>query len=411
MTCHSRLPELPDLPESSNLRVEWGENEKCQVLGPGGAQTCTLDKNGVPDRGPQPKTIPDAPSGSVITPGLFDVQVNGFGGVDFNSASLGASDMDLALAHLAASGAGMVLPTLITAFEDDLIARLGALDRAVSKSALGPFMVPGYHLEGPFLSPKEGCAGCHPAAAMGPGDLELVERLMAISTRPILMMTLAPEQLQVPELIPQLVSRNITCAIGHTQAKRAQIEVAVAAGARVSTHLGNGLPHTIDKRDNALFSQLANDDLTAGFIADGIHVHPDNLKIFLRSKGPDRAFLVTDAVAAAGHGLAAGTYRLGGDEIERHEDGTVRLPGSAYLAGSSTTMDQMVRNVMNWFDLDLKGVLKLTLCTPHRVVFRQPYQLVAGKPASLVYWEKDAAGALQVNKTRIGPFVIRGHRN
>ena len=196
---------------------------------------------------------------NLFTQGLVDIQVNGFAGVDFSNPGLTAVQMDHALAHLAASGVTCVLPTLITATETEFLSSLEALDKAVSDSDLGPLMVPGYHIEGPFLSPTDGCAGAHPASAMRPGSRQLIIDLQAVSSRPILILTVAPEQDGVLDLIPFLTKQGITCAIGHTAASRTEIKAAIAAGATLSTHLGNGLPHALNKNENPLFSQLGED--------------------------------------------------------------------------------------------------------------------------------------------------------
>src|SRR5690349_15109710 len=121
--------------------------------------------------------------------GLFDLQVNGFAGVDFNSTSLVADALDRALAAMLSTGVTTCLPTIITASAEDLAKRFAALDRAVAESRLGPIMVPGYHLEGPFLNPADGYAGCHPPLAMIAPDADLVFRLEAELSRPILLVT------------------------------------------------------------------------------------------------------------------------------------------------------------------------------------------------------------------------------
>ena len=343
---------------------------------------------------------------SFTTVGLTDIQVNGFAGIDFNSELITSSRMDEALAHMAICGVTRVLPTLITAEEDDLIARLGQLDKAVSTSVLGPRMVNGYHIEGPFLSPKDGCSGAHSAAAMRAGSKRLVQRLMDVTSRPILILTVAPEQDGVLELIPFLIEQGIACAIGHTMASRSEIAAAIKAGATLSTHLGNGLPHVLNKNENPLLSQLGHDELTASFIADGIHIHPENLQSYIRAKTLDRTIIVTDAVAAAGSDLAPGVYSMGGTEIERHEDGSVRIPGSIYLAGSSATMDQMVRNLMNWYNYSMPDILQITRENPARMVAGFAPALKVSSSAEFVKWET-IDGELHVCETRIGPWSIR----
>ena len=342
-----------------------------------------------------------------VTQGLIDIQVNGFAGVDFSNPKLTAVQMDHALVHLAASGVTCVLPTLITATETQFLSSLKALDKAVSDSNLGPLMVPGYHIEGPFLSPTEGCAGAHPASAMRPGSRQLITDLQAVSSRPILILTVAPEQDGVLDLIPFLTKQGITCAIGHTAASRTEIKAAIAAGATLSTHLGNGLPHALNKNENPLFSQLGEDALTASFIVDGIHIHPQSLQTYFRAKTLARSIIVTDAVSAAGAHLPPGFYTIGETRIERHADGTVRIPGSPYLAGSSVTMDQMVRNLMDWYGFSMDAILLLARDNPAQVVGNFANDLAVGNLANLVNWRSED-GALRVSETSIGPWTIRG---
>lgn len=280
------------------------------------------------------------------TRGLVDLQVNGYAGVDFNDAGLTAGRLDHALLAMRAAGVRLCLPTMITATEPDLVARFAALDRAVASSRLGPAMVPGYHLEGPFLNPSPVSAGCHPTAAMGSADPGLLTRLLAGLRRPILLVTVAPEIPGAEAFIRAARARGTLVALGHTMASAEDIGNAVAAGAGLSTHLGNALSAPVHKFANPLMAQLAADGLSASYIADGIHVPPAALKIFLRAKTLARSILVTDATAAAA--APAGVYDFAGMRIERAADGSVRVPGAPTLAGSSLTLDQAVRNLVAW---------------------------------------------------------------
>ena len=278
--------------------------------------------------------------------GLVDLQVNGFAGVDFNSGAIGPGELDHALEAMLATGVTTCLPTIITAHPDELVARFRQLDAAVRTSRLGPLMCPGYHLEGPFLSPIAGFSGCHPPEAMTAADPALIARIEAGLSRPILMVTLAPEISGALALARVLSAAGRIVALGHTAAGFQEVAAAVTAGATLSTHLGNGMPQTTHKLVNPIFAQLAEDGLAATFIADGIHIHPGALKVLMRAKGMERTILVTDAVAAAA--APPGRYRLGGTDIERSADGTVRLAGSGLLAGSSLLLDQALRNVVGW---------------------------------------------------------------
>ncbi len=278
--------------------------------------------------------------------GLVDLQVNGFAGVDFNDTTLTEDALDHALHAMLRTGVTCCLPTLITAPEAELAARFAALDRAVAHSRLGPRMVPGYHLEGPFLNPAPGYAGCHPAAAMVPPDVGLLQRVTSGLHRRVLLLTVAPERDGAAALIAWAARQPMLVSMGHTAATGADVARAVAAGLTLSTHLGNALPQPQPKFLNPLMVQLAEDRLHAGFIADGIHVPPHALKVMLRAKAAERSFLVTDGTAGAG--APPGLYRFAGMTIERAADGSVRDPASAVLAGSGLCLDQAVRNVIAW---------------------------------------------------------------
>ena len=280
------------------------------------------------------------------TTGLIDLQVNGYAGVDFNDTALDAAALDHALHAMLCAGVTTCLPTLITAPEAILAERFAALDRAVANSRLGPLMVPGFHLEGPFLNPAPGFAGCHPPDAMLPPDPALLERLAIPLAKPILLLTLAPEQSGGMALIAWARARSMLVAIGHSAADEAVVADAARLGVAMSTHLGNAVPHMVEKFRNPLIAQLAEDRLAASFIADGIHVPAPALKVLLRAKGLSRAVLVTDATAAAG--ALPGLYGFAGMSIEHAADGSVRVPGSRALAGSALRLDQAVRNLVTW---------------------------------------------------------------
>jgi N-acetylglucosamine-6-phosphate deacetylase len=280
------------------------------------------------------------------TTGLVDLQVNGYAGVDFNGPRLTPDELDHALHAMLRAGVTHCLPTLITATEAELADRLHALDRAIRGSRLGSLMVLGIHLEGPFLNPTQGYAGCHPAPAMVTPDPAVLERLMAEIATPIRLLTLAPELPDAIPLIDWASRRGIVTAMGHTAADHDTVRRAADAGLSLSTHLGNALPQPQPKFLNPLIAQLAEDRLCASFIADGIHIPPHALRVLLRAKGLERSILVTDATAAAD--TPPGLYDFAGMRIEHAADGSVRVPGSPVLAGSALRLDQAVRNIAGW---------------------------------------------------------------
>lgn len=332
------------------------------------------------------------PTGGFESAGLFDLQVNGYAGVDFNDDRLTPEALDHALRTMLDAGVTQCLPTLITATEAELHARFAALDAAAAGAGFGPAMVPGYHLEGPFLSPEPGFAGCHPPAAMVAPDIDLMERLIAGLRRPVRLLTLAAEQPGAEALIAWAAARGIMVSIGHSDARAAAVQRAADAGARMSTHLGNGLPPMLPKLDNPIMAQLAEDRLTAGFIADGIHLPVPALRAMIRAKGPGRAVLVTDAVAAAA--AAPGRYRFAGMDIIGGADGSARTPLGA-LAGSALTLDRAVRNVVGWGIADAAGAFSMAGAVPAG--------LLGLAPTGHVTWSSE----LQVSASRIDGVVYR----
>lgn len=280
-----------------------------------------------------------------VSPGLVDLQINGFAGVDFNDPAMTAADLDRALEAMLATGVTQCLPTIITAHPHELVERFQALDNAVAESRLGPLMCPGYHLEGPFLNPAPGYHGCHPPQAMTAARPELIAEVERGLSRPILMVTLAPEREGAIRLTKSLAEAGKIVAVGHSAADFDQVSAAADVGLSLSTHLGNGLPQSLHKLANPIFAQLAEDRLMAGFIADGIHVHPKALAALIRAKGLERSILVTDAVVAAAAPI--GRYHFAGMAVDRMPDGSVRQE-AGLLAGSALCLDEAVRNVVTW---------------------------------------------------------------
>lgn len=338
----------------------------------------------------------------VVTLGLVDLQVNGFAGVDFNRADITAAELDRALVAMLARGATRCLPTVITSSLEQMTARLRALDRAIQESRLGPWMVAGFHVEGPFLSPEDGYAGCHPKEHMLAPDWQVFARITDGLTTPVRIVTVAPERAGVLDFIAEAKRQGLVVAIGHTSATFEQVGAAAAAGATLSTHLGNGVYHSLEKNENPLFAQLSEDRLSASFIADGIHIPPANLKIYLRAKEYDRTVLVTDATAGAD--AEPGLYTLGDVPIEKCADGVVREPGARYLGGSSATMESMAGNLSRWFGTGLAEFVDFARTHPLRLL-GQETPVKPGDPAELVWWEQGEGGP-EVLAARVGPFRI-----
>jgi N-acetylglucosamine-6-phosphate deacetylase len=270
----------------------------------------------------------------VELPGFFDLQVNGFAGVDFNAPSLTRARLYRALFALKSTGVTRCLPTLITSSFDDF-----ACNAAVIASVNHP-AVAGIHMEGPYLSREDGARGAHPREFVIDACIDDFERRQEAAQGRIRLVTLAPEARGALPLIEHLVSSGVRVAIGHTMASPSQIADAVSAGASLATHLGNGLPHLLPRHPNLIWEVLACDSLFASLIVDGHHLPPSTVKAMIRAKGLGRTILVSDAIAAAG--CPPGRYSIGGVECEMGADGRVSLPGTPYLAGSSLTLPEAI---------------------------------------------------------------------
>ncbi|WDR02700.1 hypothetical protein PSQ19_00175 [Devosia algicola] len=322
------------------------------------------------------------------SPGLFDLQVNGYAGVDFNDPDITPSRLDEALAAMRLSGVTQCLPTLITAEADALKERFRALDAAVAGSRLGAAMVPGYHLEGPFLNPEPGFAGCHPAQAMTDPSMVLLDELEGLVDRPILLVTLAPERAGAPAFIRALTARGKVAAVAHSAAGFADIAAGIEAGLTLSTHLGNGLPQQLPKLENPLLAQLGEPRLTACLIADGHHLSPGALGAMVRIKRPQNCILVTDAVLGAA--ASPGHYVFAGMAVERTEAGAMVQPGQPNLAGSALCLDQAVRNIVDWSIASAETAIAMAAQHPRMAMEKALVSHGLRLDAGIVHWDDQA---------------------
>jgi N-acetylglucosamine-6-phosphate deacetylase len=266
----------------------------------------------------------DGTSSGYVAPGLIDLQVNGFAGLDLNDGQLTPERVKTLADHMLSVGITTFLPTLITAPEADIVRALSAIAEARRRFPFVAEMVPFVHVEGPSISPLDGPRGAHPAAHVRAPSLEEFDRWQALSSSLVGLVTLAPEQPGAIDYISALVQRGVHAALGHTAASPEEIHEAAAAGASLSTHLGNGAAATLPRHPNFLWSQLANDRLTATFIADGHHLPADTFKAMIRAKGLERVILVSDVVALAG--MSPGLYEQPvGGSVEVTADGRVGI--------------------------------------------------------------------------------------
>ena len=289
-------------------------------------------------------------------PGFVDLQVNGFGGVDFNRPALAVAQAGDALDRMRATGVTRCLPTLITSSFEDFAVRARAI------VTLEHPAVAGIHMEGPYLSPEDGPRGAHPRAHLTSATIEDFRRRQEAAAGLIRLVTLAPEVPGALSLIEYLVQAGVRVAIGHTAAEPPAIADAISAGATLATHLGNGCAAVLPRHPNVIWELLAADDVLASLIVDGHHLPPSTVKSLVRAKSPRRTVLITDAISAAGS--VPGRYTLGDVAAELGADGRVSLPGTPYLAGSSLTMDRAIGNAARFTGLPLDQIVPMASTIP-----------------------------------------------
>jgi len=300
----------------------------------------------------------------ITSPGLVDLQVNGFAGVDFNDPATTPDQVSAAAAAIRATGVTCFLATVISAPLDRFSACAKTLARS-TEAALA-----GLHLEGPYISPEDGARGAHQREDISPPTLDDFKRRQDAAGGRIRLVTIAPEVPAALPLIEQLVKDGVRVAIGHTAASPQQVRDAVAAGATMSTHLGNGCAQMLPRHPNFVWEQLAADELVAGLIVDGHHLPAATVKSMVRAKTPARTILVTDATTAAGR--PPGDYMLGTLRVHLDETGRVAVPGQPNLAGSALSMDRAIGNTVRFTGLPLSAVLPMASGTPARYLGVSP---------------------------------------
>lgn len=317
-------------------------------------------------------------SGATLAPGFIDLHIHGGAGRDVMDTSPEALPAVGAL--LAQHGVTSYFPTTITAPVDKTLSALEALANQIEAGADGLRARPlGIHLEGPFLSHAR--RGVHPKENLLPPTVAAFERFWQAARGLISLMTIAPEVAGATEVIAEATRRGVCVSLGHSDAYVKDARTGVQAGARHATHTFNAMRPMDHRKPGILDLVLTEDSLTADIIADGIHVDPLVIKLFMRLKGPDRAVLITDALAATG--MPEGHYKLGALEFDV-KDG--RCTSNGTLAGSILTMDRAVRNLMQFADVDLQHAVRAASYNPATTVGLSSKRgaLVAGAEADFV---------------------------
>jgi N-acetylglucosamine-6-phosphate deacetylase len=326
-----------------------------------------------------------------LSAGFIDLQVNGYAGHDLNGLTLDITTVQALCQAMLKVGVTTFLPTIITAPEARICAALKAIREARAQHPEVAAMVAGIHVEGPHIAPEDGPRGAHPAADVRPPSIAEFDRWQVAAGGLVKLVTLSPHWPEAPAYIRHLVKAGVTVSLGHTSADAAQIAAAVDAGATLSTHLGNGSHAMLNRRHNHLWPQLADDRLTAMFIADGHHLTPAQLKTMLRAKRLEHSLVVSDTVALGG--LSAGKYETPiGGKVELRADGFLAIDDGTgnYLAGAALPMTAAIPVLVNQVGLSLGEVVKLLTVAPGRIIGGRGV-LAVGQPADLVAFHWDGS--------------------
>ena len=254
--------------------------------------------------------------------------------------------------------------------------------------------MPCFHLEGPYLSGEDGPRGAHPKEHIHDPDWDEFRRWQDAAGGRIRMVTVAPERPGALAFIENLTAAGVVVAIGHTAASGAQIRDAVTAGARTSTHLGNGCHATLPRHDNYVWEQLAHDGLWMSVIADGHHLPPAVVRCFVRAKGVARTLLTSDAGSLAG--MPPGRYREWGTDLEVLPSGKIVVAGTPFLAGSGHFTDVCVGNVIATAGVSLRDAVEMATTRPRELLGLPVHSVEVGQPADLVVFEWEPGGAVRV---------------
>lgn len=296
----------------------------------------------------------------------FDLQVNGYAGVDFNSDGLTLDKLHRACEQMEADGLDGFLAAVITDDLDAMCRRLQALSALRDRDPLACRLLAGIHIEGPFINETDGYRGAHPRDAVRSADLDVMARLLDAAGGLTRIVTLAPERDPDLRVTRALAARGIVVSAGHSNATMDELRAAVDAGVSMFTHVGNGCPAELPRHDNIIQRALSlADRLWLTFIADGAHVPFVALGNYLRLAG-DRAIVVTDAIAAAG--LGPGRYTIGRWDLMVGEDMVARMPGTAQLVGSGATMQRGSACLRDILGLAEPAVRRLTWDNPRRAI-------------------------------------------
>ena len=337
-----------------------------------------------------------------VAPGLIDIQINGYMGVDFADQDLTLEGIRKATRALWKEGVTTYLPTLITADRKSLKNSFSILSQALADEEIGP-SIPGFHLEGPFISPEKGFRGAHLEKYIRKPDWNEFAELQQAAKNKIKLITVAPEIDGAVSFIRNCSRGGVIVSLGHHNGNAEQIEKAVDAGATLSTHLGNGCANMIDRHNNPIWPQLSEDRLSVTIIADGFHLNKQEVRTFYKAKGIDRTILVSDALDLAG--LEPGEYTRWERTVLLTPD-VVKFPAENVLAGAAAPITTGISNIMKFTGCSLGDAIQMASTNPEKILqLNDRGEISPGKRADLILFTIEN-GKMVIQKTILGGKVV-----
>ncbi len=298
-----------------------------------------------------------------VAPGLIDVQINGYMGVDFSGPDLTVEGVRKATKALWKAGVTTYFPTVITSDIGRMKKNFAVLAEARKDPEIGR-SIPGFHMEGPYISPVKGFRGAHLEKYIKKPDWKEFQELQKAANDGIKIITMAPELQGAIPFIRKCVASGVVVSLGHHNGSAMDVQLAVDAGAKMATHLGNGCANEIDRHNNPLWPQLSNDAITASIIVDGFHLTKEEVRTFYKAKGVENTILVSDALDLAG--LPPGEYTRG-ERILLLTPNVVKLPKENVLAGAASPISKCVGVIMDYTQCGLSNAIRMASTNPAKM--------------------------------------------
>lgn len=331
------------------------------------------------------KKLPSGSEGLIIGPGLIDNQINGFAGVSFTfgGGELTRDGVIKATEAIWKTGVTTYLPTLTTNSHDVLMKNFAVLGSIAGDAALLG-SIPGFHLEGPYISPVDGYRGAHPLDHVRKPDWQEFLQYRKAAGNKIIHVTIAPEVEGAMDFIDKCRAEGIVVALGHHNGSAKEITEAIDRGAIIATHLGNGCANMINRHLNPLWPQLSDDRLMISIIGDGFHLNPEEIRVFYKVKGPDKTIITSDVTSYAS--LKPGRYLTEeGETIELTPEGMLKYPAQDVLYGSASPVKKGLVNVMKYTGCSLEEAFRMAASNPAKLYgLNDRGEIARGKRADII---------------------------